>query len=45
MKLSQDYSFTPSSGTKHIAHLDGKINGVGAGVLMGTQFLFGKQKG
>jgi hypothetical protein len=44
MKLSQDYTFTPNSGNLHTAKLTGNINGVGAGVMIGSQWLFGKKK-
>ncbi len=44
MKISQDYTFTPSSGTLHTAHMNGKIDGVGGGFLIGAQWLLGKQK-
>ncbi|MEP7372805.1 MAG: DUF3575 domain-containing protein [Chitinophagaceae bacterium] len=44
MDLSQDYTFTPSTGTLHLAHIDGKLGGVGGGLLIGAQWLLGKQK-
>jgi Protein of unknown function (DUF3575) len=44
MKISQDYTFTPSNGNLHTAHMDGKISGIGAGAMIGSQWLLGKQK-
>lgn len=44
MKISQDYTFTPNSGKLHTAKLKGTINGVGAGVLIGTQWILGKKQ-
>jgi hypothetical protein len=44
MKISQDYTFTPSNGSLHNAHITGKINGIGGGVLAGAQWLLGKQQ-
>lgn len=44
MKISQDYTFTPSSGNLHTAHMDGTINGIGGGVLIGAQWLLGKKQ-
>jgi Protein of unknown function (DUF3575) len=44
MDLSQEYSFTPSSGNVHIAHVDGKLSGYGGGLMFGAHWLLGKQK-
>jgi len=44
MTISQDYTFTPSTGTLHTAHMDGKIDGIGGGVMIGSQWLLGKKK-
>ena len=41
MKLSQDYTFTPSDNKLHTAHLNANFNGFGAGFLIGDQFLLG----
>jgi len=41
MKLSQDYTFTPSDGRLHTAHMNSQFNGFGAGFLIGDQFLIG----
>jgi hypothetical protein len=41
MKLSQDYTFTPSDEILHVAHLNGQFDGFGAGVLFGYQWLLG----
>lgn len=41
MKLSQDYTFTPSDNQLHTAHLNAKFDGFGAGFLIGDQFLLG----
>jgi len=41
MKLDQDYTFTPSDGQLHTAHLTAKFDGFGAGFLIGDQFLLG----
>ncbi len=42
MSISQDYTFTPSSGIEHTAHLTGKFSGIGGGVMIGAQWLLGK---
>ena len=42
MKIGQDYTFTPSDGLLHHAHMNGKFDGIGAGFLLGDQFLIGK---
>ena len=42
MTIDQDYRFTPSSGIEHTAHLTGKFNGVGGGLMIGAQWLLGK---
>ena len=44
MKIEQDYTFTPSSGTLHTAKLTGNINGFGGGGMIGAQWLLGKKK-
>ena len=41
MKLSQDYTFTPSDNKLHTAHMNSGFNGFGAGFLIGDQFLLG----
>lgn len=45
MAISNDYTYTPSDGILHRAHLDASFNAGGAGVLLGYQFLFGKHVG
>lgn len=44
MSISQDYTFTPKSGNLHRAHMTGKIDGIGGGVMLGAQWLLGKQQ-
>ena len=44
MSISQDYTFTPGTGNLHRAHMDGTIDGIGGGVLIGAQWLLGKKK-
>lgn len=41
MTIDQDYTFTPSDNLLHTAHLTGKLDGVGAGAMIGTQWLLG----
>lgn len=41
MKLSQDYTFTPSDEILHVAHLNAQFDGFGAGMLFGYQWLLG----
>jgi hypothetical protein len=41
MKLSQDYTFTPSDNKLHTAHMNSQFGGFGAGFLIGDQFLLG----
>ena len=38
MTIDQNYTFTPSSGIEHTAHLKGKFNGIGGGVMLGAQW-------
>lgn len=45
LDISNDYTYTPSDGILHHAHLDAGFNAGGAGVLLGYQFLFGKHVG
>ncbi len=45
MDISNDYTYTPSDGILHRAHLDASFNAGGAGVLLGYQFLLGKHVG
>lgn len=42
MNIEQDYTFTPSSGIEHTARLKGKFDGVGGGLLIGSQWALGK---
>jgi len=42
MTIEQDYKFTPGSGIEHTAHLSGKFSGIGGGVMVGAQWLLGK---
>jgi hypothetical protein len=39
MSFDNDYTYTPSSGEKHVAHVTGKFNGIGGGVMVGSQWL------
>jgi hypothetical protein len=39
--FSQDYTFTPSDNTEHITHIDGNLNGVGGGAMIGIQWALG----
>lgn len=45
MDISNDYTYTPSDGILHRAHLDASFSAGGAGVLLGYQWLFGKHVG
>lgn len=45
LDISNDYTYTPSDGILHKAHLDASFSGGGAGVLLGYQFLLGKRLG
>jgi hypothetical protein len=45
MDISNDYTYTPSDGILHHAHLNASFSGGGAGVLLGYQWLFGKHIG
>ena len=45
MDISNDYTYTPSDGILHHAHLNSSFNAGGAGVLLGYQWLFGKHVG
>lgn len=42
MDLDQIYTFTPSSGIEHNAHVKGKFSGIGGGVMLGAQWMLGK---
>lgn len=42
LSFTQDYLFTPSNGVEHLAHVTGKLNGVGGGAMMGIQWGLGK---
>jgi hypothetical protein len=42
MSINQDYTYTPSSGIEHTANLKGKFNGIGGGIMIGTQWMLGK---
>lgn len=42
MSQSQDYTFTPSDGKLHTAHMSSNFSGFGAGFLLGSQFPIGK---
>lgn len=42
MNIEQDYEFTPSSGKLHVAHVKGKFDGIGGGVLLGAQWALSK---
>jgi len=41
MTIDQVYPYTPSNGIPHTAQMNGKISGVGAGAMIGTQWLIG----
>jgi hypothetical protein len=41
MNLSQNYTFTPSDGKLHTAHMTSEFSGFGVGFLIGDQFLIG----
>ncbi|GAB4008570.1 hypothetical protein GCM10028808_15030 [Spirosoma migulaei] len=45
MDISNDYTYTPSDGILHHAHLNASFSGGGAGILLGYQWLFGKHIG
>jgi hypothetical protein len=45
MDISQDYTYTPSDGILHHAHLDAGFSAGGAGLLLGYQWMFGKRVG
>ena len=45
MSLSQDYTFTPSDDKLHTAHMTSQFGAMGAGFLLGYQFLFGRHWG
>ena len=45
MSLSEDYTFTPSDEKLHTAHMDSKFGAMGAGFLIGYQFLIGQHWG
>ena len=42
MDISQDYTYTPSDGILHHAHLNAKFGAVAGGILLGHQWLLGK---
>lgn len=42
MSVSQDYTFTPSDEILHHAHLNATMDGFGAGVMIGYQFLIAR---
>jgi hypothetical protein len=42
MSFDQVYNFTPSSGKEHNAKIKGKFNGIGGGLMIGSQWLLGK---
>jgi hypothetical protein len=42
MSQSQYYTFTPSDGKLHTAHMTSQFSGFGAGFLIGDQFLIGQ---
>jgi hypothetical protein len=42
MSINQDYKFTPGSNKLHTAHLTGKFSGIGGGIMLGAQWLLGK---
>jgi len=42
MQIEQDYAFTPSDNVPHLAHVKGKFDGIGAGILLGTQWALSK---
>ena len=41
MNLNQNYTFTPSDGKLHTAHMTSEFSGFGVGFLIGDQFLIG----
>lgn len=43
MDISQDYTYTPSDGLLHHAHMNAKFNAFGAGILLGHQWLIGNR--
>lgn len=42
MNFTNQYAFTPSNGIEHIAYVDGKLDGVGGGAMIGMQWALGK---
>jgi len=42
LSFTQDYSFTPSNGILHIAKVNGDLNGIGGGAMIGVQYALGK---
>lgn len=42
MEIDQEYGFTPSNNVPHVANVKGKFDGVGAGVLLGSQWALSK---
>lgn len=43
MDISQDYTYTPSDGILHRAHLNAKFGAVAGGVMLGHQWMLGKR--
>lgn len=40
--INQNYSFTPENDNLYVAHVNGKISGIGGGVMLGAQWALSK---